>query len=52
MSLRRNVESSIRGNAQTAMLHLKIDVVDAVVTPSGRVRDFNQVDDVVQLASG
>jgi osmotically-inducible protein OsmY len=51
MSLRSNVESSIRGNAQTAMLHLKVDVVDAVVTPSGRVRDLNQADDVVELAS-
>jgi osmotically-inducible protein OsmY len=51
MSLRSNVESSIRGNAQTAMLHLKVDVVDAVVTPSGRVRNLNQADDVVELAS-
>lgn len=51
MTIRSNVEASIRGTAQTAMLHLKIEVEDAVVTPIGRVRDLNQADEVVRLAS-
>lgn len=51
MDLRSNVEASIRGSAQTAMLHLKIDVVDGVAIPEGVVRDLNQGDDVVELAS-
>jgi osmotically-inducible protein OsmY len=51
MDLRSNVESSIRGTAQTAMLHLKIDVTDGVVKVAGVVRDLNQADDVVQLAT-
>lgn len=51
MDLRSNVEASIRGSASTAMLHLKIDVVDGVAIPEGVVRDLNQGDDVVTLAS-
>jgi osmotically-inducible protein OsmY len=51
MTLRSNVESSIRGNAQTAMLHLKIDAKDGTVTLIGRIHDLNQADDVVDLAS-
>ena len=51
MTIRSNVESSIRGTAQTAMLHLKIEVAAGVVTPVGLVRDLNQADDVVDLAS-
>jgi len=51
MDLRSNVEASIRGNAATANLHLKIDVRDAVAIPEGVVRDLQQADDVVSLAS-
>jgi len=51
MDLRSNVETSIRGTAQTANLHLKIDVVDGLVIPQGVVRDLNQADDVVELAA-
>ena len=51
MTIRSNVESSIRGTAQTAMLHLKIDVQGGVVTPAGVVSDLNQADEVVDLAS-
>jgi osmotically-inducible protein OsmY len=51
MDTRSNVEASIRGNAATANLHLKIDVVDGVVLPQGLVRNLNQSDDVVRLAA-
>jgi osmotically-inducible protein OsmY len=51
MSLRSNVESSIRGTAQTAMLHLKVDVDAGVVKLAGVIRDLNQSDEVVELAS-
>lgn len=51
MELRSNVETSIRGTAQTANLHLKISVVDGVAIPEGVVRDLNQADDVCILAS-
>jgi osmotically-inducible protein OsmY len=51
MELRSNVEASIRGTAQTAALHLKISVERAVAIPEGVVRDLNQADEVVELAS-
>ena len=51
MELRSNVEGSIRGAAQTANLHLKIQVEDGVAIPEGVVRDLNQADDVVDLAA-
>ena len=51
MSLRTNVEISIRGNAPTANLHLKISVENGVAIPEGVVRDLNQADDVVDLAA-
>jgi osmotically-inducible protein OsmY len=51
MELRSNVETSIRGTAQTANLHLKISVENAVAIPEGVVRDLNQADDVCDLAS-
>ena len=51
MDLRDNVEIAIRGNAATAGLHLKIDVDDGVAAATGRVRDFAQASDVVELAS-
>jgi len=51
MDLRSNVEASIRGSAETANLHLKVGVVDGVVIPQGVVRNLNQADDVVELAS-
>jgi osmotically-inducible protein OsmY len=51
MELRSNVEGSIRGAAQTANLHLKISVDNAVAIPEGVVRDLNQADDVVDLAA-
>ena len=51
MELRSNVETLIRGTAQTANLRLKIEVEDHVAIPDGIVRDLNQADDVVMLAS-
>lgn len=51
MELRSNVETLIRGSAQTANLHLKIDVKASVAIPEGIVHDLNQADDVVALAS-
>lgn len=51
MGLRSNVETSIRGTADTAMLHLKIEVKDGVVTPIGLVHDLDQADRVVLLAT-
>jgi osmotically-inducible protein OsmY len=51
MELRSNVEGSIRGAAQTANLHLKIQVENGVAIPEGVVRDLNQADDVADLAS-
>jgi len=51
MDLRSNVETAIRGTAQTATLHLKIRVEDAVAIPEGPVHDLNQADDVVTLAA-
>ena len=51
MELRSNVEGSIRGTAQTANLHLKIQVENGVAIPEGVVRDLNQADDVADLAA-
>jgi len=51
MDLRSNVETSIRGTAQTAQLHLKIQVENAVAIPEGLVRDLNQADEVADLAA-
>lgn len=51
MELRSNVETSIRGTAQTANLHLKITVDNGVAIPEGVVRDLNQADDVCELAA-
>jgi len=51
MELRSNVETSIRGNAPTANLHLKIQVENGVAIPEGVVRDLNQADDVADLAA-
>ena len=51
MDLRSNVETSIRGTAQTAQLHLKIQVENGVAIPEGVVRDLNQADDVADLAA-
>jgi osmotically-inducible protein OsmY len=51
MELRSNVETLIRGTAQTAGLHLKIQVEDRVAIPEGLVRDLNQADDVATLAA-
>ncbi len=51
MELRSNVETYIRGNAQTANLHLKVQVEGGVAIPEGPVRNLNQADDVVDLAS-
>lgn len=51
MELRSNVEGSIRGAAQTANLHLKIQVENGVAIPEGDVRDLNQADDVADLAA-
>jgi osmotically-inducible protein OsmY len=51
MELRSNVETSIRGNAPTANLHLKIQVENGVAIPEGVVRDLNQADDVCVLAA-
>jgi len=51
MTIRSNVETSIRGTAGTANLHLKIDVDDGVVKPQGPVHDLDQADEVVSLAS-
>ncbi len=51
MELRSNVEGSIRGTAQTASLHLKIQVENGVALPEGVVRDLNQADDVAALAA-
>jgi osmotically-inducible protein OsmY len=51
MELRSNVETAIRGTAQTASLHLKIRVEDAVAIPEGLVHDLNQADDVMTLAA-
>jgi osmotically-inducible protein OsmY len=51
MELRSNVEGSIRGAAQTANLHLKIQVENGVAIPEGVVRDLNQADEVADLAA-
>src|SRR6266850_2092130 len=51
MELRSNVETYIRGSARTANLHLKIAVEGGVAIPEGPVRDLNQADDIVDLAS-
>jgi len=51
MNLRSNVETSIRGSAPTAGLHLKISVENGVAIPEGLVHDLNQADDVARLAS-
>jgi osmotically-inducible protein OsmY len=51
MDLRSNIETSIRGTAQTAQLHLKIQVENGVAIPEGLVRDLNQADDVADLAA-
>jgi len=51
MDLRSNVETLIRGTAQTAHLHLKIQVENAVAVPEGVVRDLNQIDEVADLAA-
>jgi len=51
MDLRSNVESSIRGTAATASLHLKVRVERAVAIPEGIVRDLNQADEVAELAA-
>ena len=51
MELRSNVETLIRGSAQTANLHLKIQVENHVAIPEGVVHDLNQADDVALLAS-
>lgn len=51
MELRSNVETSIRGTAQTASLHLKIRVERGIAFPEGVVRDLNQADEVVDLAA-
>jgi osmotically-inducible protein OsmY len=51
MELRSNVETSIRGAAQTANLHLKIQVEDGIAIPEGVVHDLNQADDVADLAA-
>lgn len=51
MELRSNVETSIRGTAQTANLHLKIQVENGVALPEGVVRDLNQADEVADLAA-
>jgi osmotically-inducible protein OsmY len=51
MELRSNVETAIRGTAQTATLKLKISVENAVAIPEGLVHDLNQADDVVTLAA-
>ena len=51
MELRSNVETYVRGTAQTANLHLKIEVENGVAIPEGPVRDLNQADAVVDLAS-
>lgn len=51
MDLRSNVEASIRGTASTANLKLKIRVENKIAFPVGAVRDLNQADDVVEIAS-
>jgi osmotically-inducible protein OsmY len=51
MELRSNFETSLRGTAQTANLHLKIQVENGVAIPEGIVRDLNQADDVCELAA-
>jgi osmotically-inducible protein OsmY len=51
MDLRSNVEASIRGTASTANLKLRIRVENKIAIPEGAVRDLNQADDVVELAS-
>jgi len=51
MELRSNVETLVRGTAQTANLHLKIQVENHVAIPEGVVRDLNQADDVAILAA-
>jgi len=51
MDLRSNVESSIRGTATTAALHLKIEVRGGVAIPTGRVRNLALADQVVDLAA-
>ena len=51
MDLRSNVETLIRGSAQTANLRLKIQVENHVAIPEGVVRDLNQADDVADFAA-
>jgi osmotically-inducible protein OsmY len=51
MDLRSNVETSIRGTAQTAHLHLKIQVENGVAIPEGLVHDLNEADEVADLAA-
>lgn len=51
MDLRSNVEAAVRGTAQTATLHLKIQVENRVAIPEGVVRDLNQADAVADLAA-
>ncbi len=50
MDLRSNVESTIRGTAATASLHLKVEVHGGVAIPTGRVRNLAVADLVVDLA--
>ena len=51
MDLRSNVETLIRGTAQTAHLHLKITVENRIAIPDGAVRDLNQMDEIAGLAA-
>jgi len=51
MDLRSNVETAIRGTAQTAHLHLKIQVENGVAIPAGDVHDLNEADEVADLAA-
>jgi len=51
MELRSNVETLIRGTAQTAQLHLKIEVEQGVAIPVGDVANLNQADEVATLAA-
>ena len=51
MDLRSNVETAIRGTAQTAHLHLKIQVENGVAIPVGDVHDLNEADEVADLAA-
>jgi osmotically-inducible protein OsmY len=51
MELRSNFEAAVRGTAQTAQLHLKIQVENSVAMPQGEVHDLNEADAVVELAT-